>query len=111
VGGGGGLVNHINVEGEMSNELDVIKAELSEWRELAQDRLNHIRFLEGRLAVIERGCGVIEKVRRNNMACVSYRPNVGWSVFYLVAEYNAFAQREETAPSLLGLIEKVGGAE
>ena len=37
----------------MSDELDVIKAELSEWRDLAQDRLNHIRFLEGRVKALE----------------------------------------------------------
>jgi hypothetical protein len=37
----------------MSDELDAIKAELSEWRDLAQERLNHIRFLESQVKAFE----------------------------------------------------------
>jgi hypothetical protein len=90
----------------MSDELDAIKAELSEWRDLAQDRLNHIRILEGRLAVIERGCGVLDKKAR----VMTYGQNEDGTGFEWIAT-RCEPRFVDRAPTLLGLIEKVGGAE
>ena len=82
----------------MSEELDALKSELSEWRELARERLNHIRVLEGRLAVIERGCGVVEDGMKEGTI---YFRNGTW---FKTGTW-------EEPPTLLGLIEKLGGAE
>jgi cell wall assembly regulator SMI1 len=113
----------------MQDDMNQLKAELSEWRDLAQERLNHIRILEGRLAVIEKGCRVLDEGntpdkwlpgRMDLRKDVDLSPDPDKSYYAIVkmrkdlwvcSDTMVGKASTITAPSLLGLIEKVGGAE